>query len=100
MMVVRNMESKKYKYRDEKEKQILQRRLKTIEGQVRGVSKMIEEDRYCDEVLIQISAIDKSLKSLGTMLLKNHLQTCVVKDIKNDHLEIIDDVMALIGKLS
>ena len=99
MMVVRNMESKKYKYRDEKEKQILQRRLKTIEGQVRGVSKMIEEDRYC-EVLIQISAIDKSLKSLGTMLLKNHLQTCVVKDIKNDHLEIIDDVMALIGKLS
>lgn len=61
---------------------------------------MITDDRYCDDVLIQISAINKSLKSLGNEILKSHLSTCVVEDIKNDKLEVIDDVIDLFGKLN
>ena len=90
----------KYKYRTEDEKNYLKNRLNKIEGQVRGINKMIDEDRYCDEILIQISAINNSLKSLGNIILKNHLSTCVVNNIKDNNLEIIDEVMNLISKLN
>ena len=66
------------KHRRAEEKKNLTKRLNIIEGQVRGVKDMVLEDRYCDEIRIQISAINKSLKSLGTEMLKNHLQTCIV----------------------
>ena len=61
---------------------------------------MVLEDRYCDEIMIQISAINKSLKSLGTEMLKNHLQTCIVDELKNDNLSAIDDVISLFDKLN
>lgn len=89
----------KTKKRSEMEKKYLTRRLKIIEGQVRGLISMVDNDRYCGDLLIQISAVDQSLKSLGSRILKNHLETCVVNDIKNDNLEIIDEVMDLISKL-
>ena len=85
--------------REETEKKNLERRLKVIEGQVRGIINMLEEDRYCDDILIQIAAINKSLSSVGKEILKSHLQTCVVKEIKNDNLEIIDEVMDLFGRM-
>lgn len=88
------------KHRTESEKKEITTRLKTIEGQVRGIIGMIEDDRYCDEVLVQISAIHNSLKSLGNQILKSHLSTCVVDDIKNNKVEIIDDVMDLIRRLN
>lgn len=88
------------KHRSDDEKKCLIKRLNRIEGQVRGLKQMIEDDRYCDEVLIQISAVDKSLKSLGNEMLKTHLATCVVKDLKNDKLEVIDDIIDLFGRLN
>ena len=88
------------KHRSAEEKKNLTRRLNIIEGQVRGVKDMILDDRYCDEVLIQISAINKSLKSLGTEILKNHLQTCIVGELKKDNLSAIDDVINLFDKLN
>lgn len=90
----------KLKHRSVEEKSSLIKRLNVIEGQVRGVKQMIEEDRYCDDVLIQISAIQSSLKSLGNAILKNHLSTCVVEEIKNDKLEVIDDIIDLFGRLN
>ncbi len=93
------MDMEKTKKRSEVEKKYLMRRLKIIEGQVRGLISMVDNDRYCGDLLIQISAVDQSLKSLGSRILKNHLETCVVNDIKNDKLEIIDEVMDLISKL-
>ena len=93
------MNSHKNKYRSEDEKKDLTKRLKIIDGQVNGVIKMISEDRYCDDILIQLAAINKSIKSLGNKLLKTHLETCVVENIKNDHLEIIDEVIDLFGRL-
>ena len=95
-----NMENKvRLKHRTEEEKNELIKRLNIIEGQVNGVKQMINDDRYCNDVLIQISAIDKSLKSLGNKILKIHLSSCVVDDIKNNKLEVIDEVIDLFGKL-
>ncbi len=95
-----NKEIMKSKHRKEEEKKYLKTRLNKIEGQVRGVSLMIDNDRYCDDILTQISAIEKSLKSLGNEILKNHLSTCIVNEIKNDNLEIINEVMDLIRRLN
>lgn len=88
------------KHRSAEEKKNLTKRLNIIEGQVRGIKDMVLEDRYCDEIMIQISAINKSLKSLGTEMLKNHLQTCIVDELKNDNLSAIDDVISLFDKLN
>ncbi len=86
-------------YRTEEEKKYFTTRLKTIEGQVRGVSKMIEGDKYCADILTQLLAIDKSIKSLSNDLLKSHLNSCVIKDIQNGRTEVIDEVMELIKRL-
>lgn len=94
------MKEKKIKNRTNAEKDLLIKRINKIEGQARGIKKMIENDRYCGDILIQISAIDKSLKSLGNIMLKSHLKSCVVEEIKKDNLEILDEVSNLIKQLS
>ena len=86
---------KKQTKRSEQEKKIINNRLNRIEGQVRGVKKMIEEDRYCDDVLIQLSAINKSIKSLANHILENHMYTCVQNDLEKGNYEIIDEVVNL-----
>ncbi len=85
--------------RSNEDKKYLINRLKTIAGQVKGVSEMIEQDRYCNDILIQISAIEKSLKGVANEILKSHLATCVVTKIKNDELDIIDEIMELVRRL-
>lgn len=86
-------------HRTEEQNIIYTKRLNRIEGQVRGINKMINTDRHCDEILIQIAAVTKSLKSLGQELLENHMKTCMVNDIKNNNLDSIDEVMDLFRKL-
>ncbi len=68
-------------YSDNKES--LLKRLKRIEGQVRGIEKMIEDDRYCIDVLDQISSINAALKSVAVLMLSDHLSHCVSSAIKN-----------------
>lgn len=92
-------ENRKFTHRSDDEKKELTKRLNIIEGQVRGIKQMIADDRYCDDVLIQISAIENSLKSLGNYVLENHLKSCVAYDIQMGNLDILDDVMLLIKKL-
>lgn len=84
--------------RNEETKKRLLTRLNKIEGQVRGISKMIEEDRYCDDVLIQLSAINKSIKSLANQILDAHLKSCVKNNIKNGNDEILDELLNLITR--
>ncbi|MDE5830421.1 MAG: metal-sensing transcriptional repressor [Clostridia bacterium] len=90
---------KKTTKRNEEEKKKITKRLNIIEGQVRGIKQMIEDDRYCGDVLVQIAAVNKSLESLGNNILANHLKTCVVRDIQNGNLDILEEVMKLIEKL-
>lgn len=74
-------------------------RLNVIEGQVRGIKQMIDEDRKCDDILVQLSAVNNSLKSVGIKLIKHHLDTCVVENIKQDKKEVLDDVIDLFARI-
>lgn len=87
-------------HRTVQEKNDLVKRLNVIEGQIKGIKQMLELDRNCDDVLIQVSAVSKSLQSFGNSMLKSHLSTCVVEKIKNDDDKVIDEVMDLFKKLN
>jgi CsoR family transcriptional regulator, copper-sensing transcriptional repressor len=87
--------------RTEEEKQLLQNRLKRVEGQIRGIQKMVGDDRYCVDILIQLSAIQAALKKVGYSLLEKHTKTCVANSIKEgtgDHH--IDELMKVIQQFS
>lgn len=83
----------------EKNKKALITRLNRIEGQVKGVKKMMEEDIYCDDVLNQISSIKAALNGLSKALLERHINTCVVDKIKNDDTEVLDELLSTINKM-
>lgn len=94
------MENKKTKhkiiYQNKEDKRNYIKRLAIIEGQIRGISQMIKEDRYCSDILIQISSAEKSLKSLSNNIIENHLKTWVAKGIKKNDYEIINEFMDMI----
>ncbi len=87
------------KHRTDEEKRDLTRRLKIIAGQINGIQQMISEDRYCDDVLLQVASATNALKSLGSEILKSHMKSCMVEDIKNDNMDVIEDIINLFGKL-
>lgn len=70
-------------HRDSRVNENLLLRLRRIEGQVRGVQKMVDEERYCPDVLMQMSAIHESLRSVERILLKNHLQHCATEALRS-----------------
>ena len=87
------------KHREATEYDALIRRLNRIEGQVRGVRGMVEKEAYCTDILTQVSAIQSALNAFSRELLSNHIHTCVVQDIQNGHLEVVDDLLVTIQKL-
>ena len=91
--------SAKHKERDEKEMRDLMNRLKRIEGQARGIEKMVEKDAYCTDILTQVSAVSAALNSFNKVLLANHVRTCVAENIRNGNDEIIDELVSLLQKL-
>jgi DNA-binding FrmR family transcriptional regulator len=79
------------------------KRLRRIEGQVRGLQKMIEEDRYCADVLTQISSVQEALRSVGRELMRNHLKHCAAGAIRagaGEAEEMYDELIELIYKHS
>lgn len=89
----------KTKERSEKEYKDLINRLSRIEGQVRGIRKMIENDAYCTDILIQVSAVNAALNSFNKVLLANHIRTCVADDIRAGKEETIDELVLTLQKL-
>ncbi|MBR4934615.1 MAG: metal-sensing transcriptional repressor [Anaerotignum sp.] len=89
----------KTKHRSEEEYKTLINRLNRIEGQVRGVRKMVENDAYCVDILTQVSAIQAALNAFNRELLSNHIRTCVMDDIKNGNDEIVDELVQTLQKL-
>ena len=85
--------------RDEELVNNLEKRINRISGQLNGVTKMIKENRYCHDVLIQIAAIESALKEVGFILLKDHMTSCVVDDIKNNDLSSLEEAIELSKKL-
>ena len=74
-------------------------RLSRIEGQVRGVRKMVEEDVYCPDILIQVSAINAALNSFNKVILAEHIRSCVADDIREGKDETIDELVGVLQKL-
>ena len=91
--------SEKHKNRGETEFKDLMNRLKRIEGQVRGIENMLENNAYCTDILIQVSAINSALNSFNKVLLGNHIKTCVAENIRNGKDEVIDELMNTLQKL-
>lgn len=87
------------KKRSEEELKSLLNRLKRIEGQVRGVEKMLENDAYCPDILTQVSAINCALNSFNKELLASHMKSCVVNDIRAGKDEVIDELVATLQKI-
>ena len=87
------------KIRDEKEHRDLMNRLKRIEGQVRGLQRMLEEDAYCPDILTQASAASSAINSFCRVLLTEHLRTCVAEDIRAGHDEAVDELADTLQKL-
>ena len=83
------------KHRTEEEKKKLKNRLARIAGQVRGIEGMVENDAYCNDVLVQLSAVKSSVKSLSTYILENHLCTCVARDLERGEMDTIDEIISL-----
>ncbi len=77
----------------------LNKRLNKISGQINGINKMVNDNRYCGDILIQISAAEKALKEVGFIILKDHLHTCVSEDIKNDDFSSLDEVIEIFKKV-
>lgn len=91
--------SGKTKERTEKEYRDLLNRLNRIEGQVRGIRKMVEKDAYCTDILIQVSAVNAALNSFNKVLLSNHIRTCVADDIRKGNDEAVDELVTVLQKL-
>lgn len=91
---------KKLTARSEGEKEKLIKRLNIIEGQVRGIKQMISDDRYCEDVITQMLAINKALESLENIILENHLNSCIKTKIEKGNTEDVSkEIMDLFKKL-
>ena len=89
----------KIKKRTDDEIKQLIHRLNRIEGQIRGIRKMVEESCYCTEILTQTSAATSALNSFSRELLSMHLHTCVAQDIRAGKDEIIDELLQTLQKM-
>jgi DNA-binding FrmR family transcriptional regulator len=78
------------------------KRLRRIEGQIRGLQKMVEEDRYCADIMVQISSVQEALRAVGRALMRNHLRHCATQAIGSGTPEaaeaMYDEILALIYK--
>lgn len=88
-------ENIKTKEREAGEKKALEVRMNKIIGQMNGIKQMISDDRYCDDILIQLSAVDKSIKSLANVILESHMHSCVIENIEKGNYEVIDEIVDL-----
>ena len=86
--------------RDKERTRALQNRLKRMQGQLGGISRMLEEDRYCADVLMQVAAVEKALKSFGYEVLEDHLHACVARRVQAGEVEVLDETMELVRRLS
>ena len=92
-------ECQKTKKRDEAEYKDLINRLNRIEGQVRGLKKMVETDAYCTDIIVQVSAACAALNAFNRELLANHIKTCVATDIRKGSDETIDELISVLSRL-
>jgi len=90
----------KHTCRDDETRQLLIHRLNRMEGQIRGIASMVEQDAYCDDILIQIAAVKSGLDSFAASLFEDHMRTCVIRDIKANDPHILQEVLTTVKRLT
>lgn len=90
---------RKTKERTQEEYKSLIHRLNRIEGQIRGIKRMVEESAYCTDILVQSSAVSAAMNAFNKELLGNHIKTCVADDIRAGKDETVDELVATLQKL-
>lgn len=91
--------SQRKKERSPEEYKKLIHRLNRIEGQIRGIKGMVENNAYCPDILIQSAAVNAAINAFNKALLANHIRTCVADDIRNGKDEVIDELVVTLQKL-
>ena len=91
---------KKKTKRSLNEKKLIINRLNRIGGQIKGIAKMVENDEYCNDILVQLSAVKNSVKSLSSHILESHLYTCVPRELENGELDTIDELISLFKRFN
>ena len=81
--------------RSDNDKKEIHSRINRLIGQLNGIKKMVDENRYCDDILIQLSAIDKSIKSCANYILNKKIKKYIIDNIKNGNEEVIDEISNL-----
>lgn len=89
----------KHTPRDAEKLKALQNRLNRMIGQLTGIGNMLDDNRYCGDILTQIAAVQSALQSFGYIILQDHLETCVVEEIQSGNTEILGEAVQLIKKL-
>ena len=91
--------SDRKRQRTDEEYKRLMNRLSRIEGQIRGVKGMLENDAYCTDIVLQVSAINAALNSFNKVLLADHIRTCVADNIREGNDEVVDELVTTLQKL-
>ena len=91
--------SQRKKERSPEEYKKLIHRLNRIEGQIRGIKGMVENNAYCPDILIQSAAVNAAINAFNKELLANHIRTCVADDIRNGKDEAIDELVVTLQKI-
>ena len=89
----------KHTPRDEASLRRMRNRLNRMVGQLNGIGRMLDENRYCGDILIQISAVEKALQNFGYIVLQSHMEACVAEEIREGNAEIIGETVELMKKL-
>ena len=89
----------KHTLRSQEQKKALINRLRRIEGQVRGVQQMLENDAYCNDILVQSAAISAAMNAFNREILAAHIHSCVVRDIREGHDDVVDERVSTIQNL-
>ncbi len=89
----------KFTKRDQEEQKRLINRLSRMEGQIRGIRNMVENDAYCTDILVQSAAVNAAINAFNKELLASHIKGCVARDIRDGKDEVVDELVATLQKL-
>lgn len=90
---------KKTTERSEEERKHLIHRLNRIEGQIRGIRSMVENDAYCTDILMQSAAVNAAVNGFNRQLIENHMKNCMVQDIRSGREEVLDELLETLRRL-
>lgn len=86
--------------RSPKDKEMINNRLSRISGQINGIRKMINDDVYCNDILVQLASAEKALKNLSNIILEDHLYSCITNDLEEGNLDSLDEVISLFKRFN